>query len=193
MGEPDFGDPPVLEYRSPVNAYAGEQVTFDARESFDPDGSIAWYSFDFGDGSGSIRSREAVATHTWNSPGTYAVRVTVIDDQGGKTSEFREILIVDRETAVGLVCQMDRPYCASYLLCDLETLRCVSDRDGDGIRDTIDVCPGVPDVAQQDEDGDGIGDACSEQGYDPRQEFCRADGDCPEGLGCMDGLCRKKI
>lgn len=34
------------------------------------------------------------------------------------------------------------------------------DRDGDGIRDELDVCPNVADPAQADRDGDGRGDAC---------------------------------
>jgi uncharacterized repeat protein (TIGR03806 family) len=34
------------------------------------------------------------------------------------------------------------------------------DTDGDGIDDSIDVCPSVPDPFQLDFDGDGVGDAC---------------------------------
>jgi hypothetical protein len=34
------------------------------------------------------------------------------------------------------------------------------DSDGDGIPDEADVCPFVPDAAQRDTDGDGVGDAC---------------------------------
>lgn len=34
------------------------------------------------------------------------------------------------------------------------------DRDGDGVPDTTDVCPTVPDPDQTDTDGDGSGDAC---------------------------------
>jgi len=35
-----------------------------------------------------------------------------------------------------------------------------SDKDGDGIADTEDVCPSVADPSQADLDGDGLGDAC---------------------------------
>jgi len=78
-------------------------------------------------------------------------------------------------------------------VCDPETFRCISDRDGDGIEDSVDVCPGVKNESQRDENGDGIGDACDEPGYDPTSEFCRDDGACPGELVCLDGLCRKKI
>ncbi|HZN03383.1 MAG TPA: thrombospondin type 3 repeat-containing protein, partial [Candidatus Polarisedimenticolia bacterium] len=35
-----------------------------------------------------------------------------------------------------------------------------SDRDGDGVTDTADNCPGVPNPSQADSDGDGVGDVC---------------------------------
>ncbi|HXH27665.1 MAG TPA: thrombospondin type 3 repeat-containing protein, partial [Candidatus Polarisedimenticolia bacterium] len=35
-----------------------------------------------------------------------------------------------------------------------------ADRDGDGVPDTIDNCPSVPNPSQADTDGDGFGDAC---------------------------------
>lgn len=34
------------------------------------------------------------------------------------------------------------------------------DSDGDGVVDTIDICPGTPDADQADSDTDGVGDAC---------------------------------
>jgi hypothetical protein len=36
----------------------------------------------------------------------------------------------------------------------------ITDQDGDGVPDSIDVCPTVPDAQQIDSDGDGTGDAC---------------------------------
>ncbi len=36
------------------------------------------------------------------------------------------------------------------------------DRDGDGVPDATDLCPDVPDPAQTDLDGDGLGDACDD-------------------------------
>jgi PKD repeat protein len=57
----------------------GEQATFDASASFDPDGSVAAWEWDLGDGT--LASGPAVA-HTYRAPGTYFVRLTVRDDDG---------------------------------------------------------------------------------------------------------------
>lgn len=34
------------------------------------------------------------------------------------------------------------------------------DEDGDGMRNSLDTCPGIPDPLQSDTDNDGVGDAC---------------------------------
>ena len=67
------------------------------------------------------------------------------------------------------------PYLAfDYCLLDLSR---VTDSDGDGIPDSLDVCPGVHDLNQADEDLDGVGDACDNcpEDANPGQED--ADGD----------------
>jgi hypothetical protein len=45
------------------------------------------------------------------------------------------------------------------------------DEDGDGIPDSLDVCPHIPDPAQLDTDGDRVGDACDPEPANPRQSF----------------------
>jgi len=53
--------------------------SFDASRSSDPDGEIVDYRWDFGDGS---REIIPVVVHTFASPGTYRVVLTVTDDVG---------------------------------------------------------------------------------------------------------------
>jgi len=57
----------------------GESVEFDASASNAPDGSIAGYEWDFGDGTTGLGE---TVTHTFDSEGDYTVQLTVIDDSG---------------------------------------------------------------------------------------------------------------
>lgn len=47
----------------------------------------------------------------------------------------------------------------------------VHDEDNDGIGDSCDVCPHVPDPTQVDSDGDGVGDACDPEPAVARQRL----------------------
>ena len=58
----------------------GEIVRFDAGRSYDPDGSVKQYFFDFGDGKTSGWMPEPYAYHDYDSSGTYTARVRVKDD-----------------------------------------------------------------------------------------------------------------
>jgi large repetitive protein len=60
-------------------AAVGESIAFDGRRSFDPDGRITAYAWDFGDGTGSTA---AEPPHAYDKPGTYTVALTVTDDAG---------------------------------------------------------------------------------------------------------------
>jgi hypothetical protein len=52
-----------------------------------------------------------------------------------------------------------------------------SDRDGDGIADTVDNCPDTPNPQQYDEDGDGVGDACDNCPHMANRDQRDSDGD----------------
>ena len=58
---------------------AGDTVSFNGSGSFDPDGSITSYEWDFGDGASTTGQQ---ATHTYDEPGAYTARLTVTDDNG---------------------------------------------------------------------------------------------------------------
>lgn len=57
-------------------------VVFFATESFDPDGRVDRYIFNFGDGYGSGLTTLSVFTHKYPLTGTYYANLTVIDDYG---------------------------------------------------------------------------------------------------------------
>lgn len=56
-------------------------ITFGSTGSVDPDGTIASYAWNFGDGT---TGTGAQVTKTFSAPGTYTVTLTVTDNRGGK-------------------------------------------------------------------------------------------------------------
>src|SRR5205823_2928936 len=76
--------PPVARLTvSPSSGRAPLSVTADASASSDPDGTIASYRFDFGDGAVGGPPSRPTATHTY-AAGTWTCRV-VVTDNGGAT------------------------------------------------------------------------------------------------------------
>jgi PKD repeat protein len=73
--------PPVASFTyspsSPVNI--GDVLSFNASDSYDPDGSIVRWDWVFDDGY--IDSGELVS-HSYSDPGVYTVSLTVTDDEG---------------------------------------------------------------------------------------------------------------
>ncbi|MGE3165387.1 MAG: PKD domain-containing protein [Planctomycetota bacterium] len=72
------GMPPVaLFVADPTNGTAPLEVFFDASDSFDPDGTIVSYAWDFGDGQ---TGSGIFPTHTYSSLGNFTVTLTVTDE-----------------------------------------------------------------------------------------------------------------
>ncbi len=65
-------------------------VTFDASASYDPDGTLADYSWSFGDGMSGAGMK---VVHRYAEPGTYLARLTVEDDDGGTHSTEQSIVV----------------------------------------------------------------------------------------------------
>jgi PKD repeat protein len=79
---PAVGVPPVASFTEDLHtAPVGTTINFDAGNSYDPDGTIVNYAWDFGDGN-TIPSGGAGASHAYAAPGTYTVTLTVTDDDG---------------------------------------------------------------------------------------------------------------
>jgi hypothetical protein len=78
--DPTSGTPPLA-------------VSLDASASRDPDGSIATYAWEFGDGK---TATGQTAQHTYMRPGTYAVKLTVSDDSGAMRVVTRSIDVTAR-------------------------------------------------------------------------------------------------
>ncbi len=71
-------------------------VMTDASSSIDTDGTIASYTWDFGDGSSATG---ATAAHSYVNAGSYTVTVTVTDDDGATNSASRSVTATAPNTA----------------------------------------------------------------------------------------------
>jgi len=76
--------PPVAQAKaSHESPYTGVAVTFSAEDSYDYDGTIVDYRWDFGDGGSAVGE---TVTHTYADGGYYVVTLVVTDDEGLKDS-----------------------------------------------------------------------------------------------------------
>jgi uncharacterized repeat protein (TIGR02543 family) len=78
-----------------------ESIAFDASASYDPDGWIVTYAWDFGDGSRATLT-DATITHSYPVDGSYTVELTVTDD-AGMTAEASAVVQVNTEVYFRLV------------------------------------------------------------------------------------------
>ena len=75
---------------SPVNPVVNETITFNASPSYDPDGYIAKYEWDFGDGN-ITNTTTPIITHSYQLAGNYNVTLTVTDNTGATNATIKLI------------------------------------------------------------------------------------------------------
>lgn len=75
----EINDPPVSNAGGPYRGEEGQSIQFNGSGSYDPDGSIASYAWDFGDAS---TGSGVSPSHTYSAAGSYTVSLTVTDDGG---------------------------------------------------------------------------------------------------------------
>lgn len=80
--------PPVANAGKDVNVSIGEDITFDASLSFDPDGSIASYQWK---NRGKLLSNEKIFTINGLAAGSHAIELIVTDNSGQSSSD--ELLV----------------------------------------------------------------------------------------------------
>ncbi|MCP3776667.1 PKD domain-containing protein, partial [Paenibacillus sp. MZ04-78.2] len=70
---------PVVSINGPYHGTIGYPIQFSSKGSNDPDGTIASYHWDFGDGT---TSQDANPAHVYSKTGTFKVALKVTDNQG---------------------------------------------------------------------------------------------------------------
>ncbi len=94
---PDIPDDADIANQAPTAAFSfspttpapGAEVSF-TDDSSDPDGTIASYAWDFGDGA---TGNGPSPTHTYSAAGTYTVGLTVTDNDGATAEVTRSITV----------------------------------------------------------------------------------------------------
>ena len=78
---------------SPSRPLVGQTVTFNGSNSLDPDGAIATYIWEFGDGT---VGRGLTAAHNYTDAGTYTIELVVVDEDGFSDRDVQTITVLAR-------------------------------------------------------------------------------------------------
>lgn len=89
--------PPVLVFQVPTTGEVNIPLTFDASGSYDPDGRIVSYKWNFVDGT--VQDGDIVE-HAFESTGTYNVTLAIIDDDS-QASTTDMLVVIDGEMVGG--------------------------------------------------------------------------------------------
>ncbi|MEA2309116.1 MAG: hypothetical protein QOI65_1402, partial [Thermoleophilaceae bacterium] len=85
---------PAARFAKRGRAIAGNALRFDATRAKDPDGRIASYRWDFGDGR---HGWGRLATHAYARGGTYQARLTVTDDEGATAVKGLRVVVAAKQ------------------------------------------------------------------------------------------------
>jgi PKD repeat protein len=89
---PPPNEKPVAMIEGPSIGEIGISILFSSNGSYDPEGGVITYRWDFGDG---ITSIEENPTHIFADAGTYEVILTIYDEEGKKDTYNTEITILN--------------------------------------------------------------------------------------------------
>ena len=91
VSQSNYSEVPVAEINvMEDDLLSNKNIVFDASESFDIDGVIINYTWDFGDGNTGYGIN---IDHIYDTPGEYTVTLTVVDNKGNTYSSTRTITI----------------------------------------------------------------------------------------------------
>jgi hypothetical protein len=112
---------------APVAPTVFETITFNASTSSDPDGYIASYAWDLGDGTSQTGP---VITHAFTPAGDYAVTLTVTDNGGLMDTYTRSINVAKLNTTISISASSP----STFVGFKVNVTGTLSDRYGNGLR-----------------------------------------------------------
>ena len=90
--------PPVADPGGPYTSKVGDTISFDGSSSYDLDGTIETWSWDFDDGN---TGNGETTTHSFGTAGTYTVTLTVTDDEGAIHNDTTTVVISTSSSSGG--------------------------------------------------------------------------------------------
>src|ERR1043166_356881 len=87
---------PIAVANGPYNAQVGQAISFSSSGSFDPDGAISAYHWNFGDGTS---ANTANPSHTYQSSGVFTATLTVTDNGSLRASATTTVSIIGASQA----------------------------------------------------------------------------------------------
>lgn len=96
---------------APTQGAAPLSITLDAHYSHDDDGSIVEYRWDLGDPAAATGAQlGSTCTHTYQYPGTYLVKLSVIDNEGAADSQQVAIVVTNAPPVAQATVSNPTPY-----------------------------------------------------------------------------------
>jgi sugar lactone lactonase YvrE len=94
---PPLNQPPIADAGPDQTGIVGEEITLDGSNSYDIDGTIVSYEWDFGDGD---TGNGNIITHLYSTGGTYEVTLTVSDDDEAVDTDTKTVYVQTPEEAI---------------------------------------------------------------------------------------------
>ena len=96
IGEPAAPPiPPIADAGGPYLVQVDYSVSLNGSASYDPDGTIVSYDWDFGD---NTTGTGVLAPHTYTAVGIYEINLTVTDDSSAQSSDTTMVVVYDPAT-----------------------------------------------------------------------------------------------
>ncbi len=93
----EVNTPPVAVIDASKEGHVGDKVILNASRSYDPDGKIISYKWDFGDG---MKAEGEVVSHVYKEAGRYTITLEVTDDKGKTDTAETYIEILSKEGGI---------------------------------------------------------------------------------------------
>ena len=123
---------PIAHHSGPYSGFVLQEIKFNGSKSFDLDGTITSYSWDFGDGT---TGNGSIIKHAYFSSGVYTVTLTVTDDEGRTGTNQTSITILPFTRQLVSLTQLNLVN-TRFNLALTEPFFCY-DSNGDGVVDTF--------------------------------------------------------